>query len=75
MKFNHNKKRNTAFIYEILINEITKSSMNSDTDRKNLIVSILREHFSKNMLLKKELEIYNSFKNLDNLGDIWSISY
>ncbi len=69
MKFNHNKKRNTAFIYEILINEITKSSMNSDTDRKNLIVSILREHFSKNMLLKKELEIYNSFKNLDNLGD------
>ena len=25
MKFSHNKKRNTAFIFEILIKELTKS--------------------------------------------------
>ena len=38
-----------------------QEQMNSDTDRKNLIVSILREHFSK-YAFEKELEIYNSLK-------------
>ena len=33
----HNKKRNTAFIYETLTRELTKSIIEKDTDKKNNI--------------------------------------
>ena len=29
-KFKHNKKRNTAFIYEILVRELTRAIMKND---------------------------------------------
>ena len=34
MKMKHNKKRNTAFIFEVLIRELTKSIVEKDTTRK-----------------------------------------
>ena len=35
MKFNHNKKRNTALIYEMLVREITRAMMNESNTKKN----------------------------------------
>jgi len=56
----HNKKRNTAFIYEALVKEITKCVVNKDNQRKNAIISILKEHFSKGKILHKELSLYKT---------------
>ena len=64
MKLKHNKKRNTAFLFESLIREMTKSVINKDLDKKQKILTILKEHFYKNSNLSKELEIYKSI--LDN---------
>ena len=47
MKQRHNKKRNTAFLYETLIVELTKSSVRNDTNRKRNVIAILKEFFSK----------------------------
>ena len=47
MKFSHNKKRNTAFIYETLIMEFSKASMKKQNQRKQKILLILKEFFSK----------------------------
>jgi hypothetical protein len=68
MKFSHNKKRNTAFIYETLVYELTKASMNKEQQKKQHVVQILKEFFSKGKLLKKELEIYRSFEGLENVS-------
>ena len=68
MKFNHNKKRNTAFIYETLILEFSKASIKKEEERKQNILSILKEFFSKDKILKKDLEIYKSFEDIENLG-------
>jgi hypothetical protein len=68
MKFNHNKKRNTAFIYETLIMEFSKASINKQEERKQNILSILKEFFSKDKILKKDLEIYKSFEDTESLG-------
>ncbi len=54
----HNKKRNTAFLYEALVRELTKSIVNKNNKRKAYIVSILKEHFNKNTLLYRELQLY-----------------
>ena len=68
MKFSHNKKRNTAFIFEALIKEMTKATLDKDSQRKQQCLSILREGFSKNSALKKELDIYNSFSDVEDLS-------
>lgn len=56
----HNKKRNTAFLYEALVKELTKCIVNKNNDEKNVIVSILKEHFSKGKLLYNELSLYKT---------------
>jgi hypothetical protein len=69
MKFNHNKKRNTAFIYETLIKELSKASMQNHAAAKDKILNILKEFFRKGRILKQELEIYKSFEGLQNLEE------
>ena len=55
----HNKKRNTGFIYESLVKEMTKSIVNKDLSRKKDVVDILKEFFGADQLLTKELRLYN----------------
>ena len=60
MKYNHNKKRNTALIYEVLINELTKATLSGNSKKREKIVGVLKEFFGKGKTLSKELEIYES---------------
>lgn len=57
MKLRHNKKRNTAFLYEALVKELTKAIVNKDIEKKNVLVSMLKENFSTGRVLQKELEL------------------
>ena len=59
-KRKHNKKRNTAFLYESLIKEYTKSCIAEDVERKNISLSLLKEHFKKGTQLHSELKLYQS---------------
>tara|TARA_Y100001963_G_scaffold60348_1_gene84342 strand:- start:172 stop:999 length:828 start_codon:yes stop_codon:yes gene_type:complete len=67
MKLKHNKKRNTAFLYETLIKELTKAVVKKDIERKNIIVSMLREHFSAGTTLGTELALYKTLKDTSHL--------
>lgn len=60
MKVKYNKKRNTAFLYETLVKELTKSIVAKDNNRKKVILGILKEHFGKNSILHRELDVYKS---------------
>jgi len=63
----HNKKRNTAFLYETLIRELTKSIIRKDNNRKLAIVSILKESFNKGTVLYKELQLYKDVASTSGL--------
>ena len=63
MKLRHNKKRNTAFLYEALVRELTRAVIRKDNKYKSKIVSVVKEHFGKNSTLKKELDLYNSLQS------------
>jgi len=58
MKLRHNKKRNTAFLYETLVKELTKSVVNDDVKKKKIVLSILKEYFKKDSILGRELRLY-----------------
>ena len=57
MKLKHNKKRNTAFLYEALVKEITKAVMDKDVEKKNTLVAMVKEHFAPGTALRKELDL------------------
>lgn len=67
MRLKHNKKRNTAFVYEALIRELTKSIIKQNSNRKNKIVSIIKEHFSEGTELSKELTLYRNIYETTNV--------
>jgi len=60
MKMKHNKKRNTAFIYEAIIRELTKAMVEGDKKKQSTIVKLIREHFKGGTALAKDLDLYKS---------------
>tara|TARA_R100001082_G_C4344488_1_gene151666 strand:+ start:99 stop:932 length:834 start_codon:yes stop_codon:yes gene_type:complete len=69
-KVKHNKKRNTAFLYEALIREMTKAVVSRDGGRKNKIANILKESFSSNKVLGKELSLYQALLDSSELDSV-----
>lgn len=67
MRLKHNKKRNTAFVYEALIRELTKSVVKNNKHKQNKIVSIMKEHFGQGTELSKELDVYKSIYETTDL--------
>jgi hypothetical protein len=68
MKARHNKKRNTAFVYEALIREMSKAVLAGDKTLQNKVLEILKKHFSEHSVLGKELGCYKALtesKDLD----------
>tara|TARA_Y100000114_G_C11741676_1_gene319301 strand:+ start:29 stop:832 length:804 start_codon:yes stop_codon:yes gene_type:complete len=69
----HNKKRNTAFLYESLVKELTKSIIRQAEERKQITLNIIQENFSKNSVLKQELYLYKSIlENKDKMTNDFS---
>jgi len=66
-KNRHNKKRNTAFLYEILIREATKAIVSQDEQQKNKVLAILKKNFNSNSVLAKELELYKALLETDDI--------
>lgn len=60
MKRKHNKKRNTAFLFEALVIELTKSLVESERSRTASIREILSQYFHKDTHLFKELQCYEA---------------
>ena len=67
MKVKHNKKRNTAFLYEALVRELTKAVVEQNSDRSRKIKKILKEHFKSGMVLFSELGCFSALSQKDEL--------
>ena len=63
MKVKHNKKRNTAFLFEALVKELTKAIVAKNSTRAQVVKSILKEHFRGGMVLFSELDCFNTLSN------------
>ena len=59
-KIKHNKKRNTIFLYEALVRELTKATVEKNQDKREIILSIVKEHFNNNTLMGREVKIYKN---------------
>ncbi|MBC8282650.1 MAG: hypothetical protein H8E32_02475 [Nitrospinae bacterium] len=67
MKIRHNKKRNTAFIFEALIRELTRAIVAKDNKKKSLIIKLVRENFKGSSALAKDLELYKAVLDTNDI--------
>jgi len=68
MKIKHNKKRNTAFVFEALIKEITIAILKENSERRDAAIAIVKEHFSPDTILFRHLQCYRSLYENQNLS-------
>lgn len=66
IKFKHNKKKNSAFLYEVLVLELTRSILRKDEEKRKKIASFIKESFRSNTEMYKELKLYHSIMNTTN---------
>jgi hypothetical protein len=57
---NHNKKRNVGLIYEQLIRYASKCILEGKTDRAEIAMQIMKEHFRPGTELYKEFRLFNA---------------
>ena len=67
MRLKHNKKRNTAFLYEALLRELTKYIIKQNKFKIKQVSELIKESFSKNTTLHKELNIYKPLYEMSSL--------
>ena len=69
-KFKHNKKRNTGFLYETLILELTKTILYTDALRKKKIVKLIKESFCYGSLMHQDLKLYHSLTQTKSVNPL-----
>ena len=67
MKTRHNKKRNTAFVFEALVREATVAIIKENHEVKNKAIAIIKKHFVAGSALYRDLQNYRSLYENQNL--------
>lgn len=60
MSKSHNKKRNTALLYEFLVRTISTALVEGDKKKSSVALRILRRHFKPGTQLYKEFRLFNA---------------
>jgi len=72
MRIKHNKKRNTAFVYEALIKEATVAILKKEDAKRDKAIELIKAHFKPGSTLRKDLDCYRSLCETQNLDRLTS---
>ena len=67
MRVKHNKKRNTAFLYEVLVKNLTIATIKQDKDLVSEIKQQVLNFFGSSKLLGKELKAFRNIYESNKL--------
>lgn len=66
----HNKKRNTALLFEVLVTQLAKASSQNQEQEKRKIASIIKEFFCKKTEMGVELGLYRTMYETKSLDPV-----
>jgi hypothetical protein len=69
-KFKHNKRRNSAFLYEVLVLELAKSVIAKDKEMRSKLLETIKLFFHKSTSLGQELRLYKEILNTKDTDEI-----
>ena len=64
----HNKKRNTAFLFEALVKEMARSVLAKNTTKQEATAQVIRQHFAKGTALYEELQLYKAITETNDVS-------
>lgn len=67
-RFKHNKKRNSAFLFEALIKEMAKCVLRKDANRQTHVAQVIKEHFAKGTCLYGDLQAYRAINETKDVS-------
>ena len=65
----HNKKRNSGILYNILIKEYAKASIENE-EKSNAVLNLIKENFSRTSPLGQELRLYKELMGLSEKKEL-----
>jgi len=68
-RYRHNKKRNTAFLFEALIKEMAKSVLEKDAKKQAMVAQIIKNHYAKETALYDELQLYRAINETKDVSE------
>ena len=69
MRLKHNKKRNTAFLYETLVQELAKCAVSGDYKKRDEVIILMKKYFAKEADLKNELLLYTTLSETRGVSE------
>jgi hypothetical protein len=67
--FNHNKKRNSALVYEFLVRHMGRTMIEKDLDAYRRTYEVARRYFGSGAYLAKELELFDVIRAARGLSE------
>lgn len=68
-RYRHNKKRNTAFLFEALVKEMARCVLRKDGKRQTATAQIIKEHFTKGSALYEDLQLYRAISETKDVSE------
>mgnify|MGYP001186657808 CR=1 FL=1 len=68
MRLKHNKKRNTAFLYEALVRQLTKYIIKQNKYKISQLSGLIKESFNRETSLYRELNIYKPLYEMNSMN-------
>jgi|TARA_A100001011_G_scaffold399544_1_gene508719 hypothetical protein len=69
-KFKHNKKKNSAFLYEVLVQELTKAVISKNLELRESLTSLIKEFYSRDSMMYQELKLYQAIINTKSVDTV-----
>jgi hypothetical protein len=69
MSRSHQKKRNTALVYEFLVRYISKSLVEGHQKKSSVALKIIKKHFKPGTQLYKEFRLINSLMKMNDISE------
>lgn len=58
MSFKHNKKRNTAFLFEVMVREVSEQILEENKGKRENLLGLIKKYFGRESILAEELRLY-----------------
>ena len=69
-KYKHNKRRNSAFLYETAVLELTKAVLDNNKKLQNDIMALIKESFSVRTFMGYDLKLYKGLATTHNVNSL-----
>lgn len=67
LKMKHNKRKNTGFLFEVLVSELSKAVMEGKKHTGKVLVDVMKRYFGPKTVMGQDLQLYKGIYDTDGI--------